>query len=599
MRSKKLIRQIKKTLSTEEFEAEILVLSDKLKAGEPFGEPQLWAERFSQFGAFLDSIDNSYSQNETMLELANRSLEVSTKELYEANERFRFINNAITAMVNSLDEGFLVIDRAGICGQVVSLAAKNFLGREPVGEHLAQILNIPADDRESFDEWLNMVFEEIIPFEDLIELAPRTLPSGEEDKDSNKKIEIKYKPIRKNEDQKIVELVVILIDVSEKAEAERKLGEQKLFTDMVIKYLNNKANFVRMIQMMRETADSMKSWVFTPNEMQEQFNSLARDLHTLKGGLNTLSMYALGYKVHQTEDEILSFCKNNNNYKESENLVHLLGQELQESLDEFLKKHRRIFNFDNKASAMKEVPTNNIYKFCGELLKMGLTDLLKYYVDEIVAVPFASLFAPIEASLYSQSLNLDKPLEFRIHDSHKIRVIPEFYNGLFEQLVHIFNNIMDHGIESQEERQALDKELQAKVIVNLDLIESLRDRSQAIHISISDDGRGIDPSLIRAKLAEKGVDASGETDEQVIRHIFDQGFSTNNKVSVTSGRGVGMTAVSKLIEGMGGTVVVHSSLGKGTTFEIVVPFVKELNPSMVEWFKSGGFGLGEPQSSAS
>lgn len=594
MRSKKLLRQIKKTLTSEEFETEILSLAEQLKAGQPIPDPQAWAERFGEFGHFLDSIDNSYSQNETMLELANRSLEVSTKELYEANEKFRLINRAITAMVNSLDEGFLVIDREGICGQIVSLAAKNFLGREPVGEHLAEILNISADDRESFDEWLNMVFNEVIPFDDLIDLAPKILNNAE----GQRKIEIKFKPIRNIEDNKIIEVVVILIDVSERAEAERKLGEQKLFTDMVIKYLNNKPNFVRMVQMTRETADSMKSWAFNPNDWQEQFNSLTRELHTLKGGLNTLSMYSLGYKIHQTEDEILTFCKMNTNLQESENLIHLLGQELHEALEEFLQKHRRIFTFDNKATAMKEIPTNNIYKFCSELLKMGLTDLLKYYVDEIVAVPFASLFAPIEANVYSQSLSQDKSIDFKIFDSSKIRVIPEFYTGLFEQMVHIFNNILDHGVETTEERQASHKELTGKVQVHLEVQENFRDKTQMLQINISDDGRGIDPGAIRAKLAEQGVDTSSESDEHVISHIFDQGFSTRDVTTVTSGRGVGMTAVLKTIQSMGGTIIVKSVPGKGTAFEITVPYVRELNPSMVDWYNNGASGTG-PQSAAS
>ncbi len=594
MRSKKLLRQIKKTLSSEDFESEILKLSEQIKAGQPIADVETWLERFSVFGHFLDSIDNSYSQNVTMLELANRSLEVSTKELYEANEKFRHINQAITAMVNSLDEGFLVIDHEGICGQIVSLAAKNFLGREPVGEHLAEILQISAEDRDSFDEWLSMVFREVIPFEDLIDLAPKQLNNSE----GQRRIEIKFKPIRNIEDGKIVEVVVILIDVSERTEAERKLGEQKLFTDMVIKYLNNKPNFVRMIQMTREIADSMKSWAFNPSDWQEQFNSLTRELHTLKGGLNTLSMYSLGYKIHQTEDKILMFCKMNTNLQESETLIHLLGQELHESLEEFLQKHRRIFTFDNKPAVMKEIPTNNIYKFCSELLKMGLTDLLKYYVDEIVAVPFASLFAPIEANVYSQSLIQDKNIDFRVLDSRKIRVIPEFYTGLFEQLVHIFNNILDHGIESTEERQAIHKELRGKVVVNLEILENFRDKTQMLQITISDDGRGIDPSAIRSRLSEKGIDTSTESDEQVISHIFDQGFSTRDTATVSFGRGIGMTAVLKTIKSMGGTISVKSVFGQGTIFEIVVPYVRELNPIMVDWYNNGASGAG-PQSSVS
>jgi two-component system chemotaxis sensor kinase CheA len=584
MRSKKLLRQIKKSLTTESFEAELQDLVEQLKKSGTIENAELWVDRLSEFKHFLDTIDNSYSQNETMLELANRSLEVSTKELFEANEKFRLINRAITAMMNSLDEGFLVIDRQGICGQVVSLAAKNFLGREPVGEPLGTILNVSPEDRSTFDEWLRMVFDEVIPFEDLIELAPKVLKGG----DTSEKIEIKFKPIRNNEDGKILEIVVILIDVSERVEAERKLGEQKLFTDMVIKYLNNKPNFMRMVQMTQETSDSMKSWLFNQNEWLAQIDALVRDLHTLKGGLNTLSMYSLGYKVHQTEDELLAFCKGNTSMQECENLIHFLGQELRESLEEFLQKNRRIFAFDNRAMVIKEVPTNNIYKFCSELSKMGLSDLLKYYVDEIVAVPLASLFAPIEANIYSQSLVLDKSVVFTIVDPLNIRVVPEYYSPLFEQLVHVFNNIIDHGLETSEERQALQKDVCSKVVVKLELVSNAQGQEQALVISLSDDGRGIDPLQIRKKLLLKGVESSKETDAEVIGHIFDHGFSTRDSASLTSGRGVGMASVHKVIREMGGNITVTSHVGSGTTFTLTVPYVKEFDSRMTNWFTDSG-----------
>lgn len=585
MRSKKLQRQIKKTFGSDEFESELKAFASNIKAGQPIPNLELWVQRFDEMSNFLDGVDNSYSQNETMLELANRSLEVSTKELYEANENFRLINRAITAMVNSLDEGFLVIDKDGRCGSIVSLAAKNFIGREPVGEHLAKILNIQDDDLESFNEWLPMVFNEIIPFEDLIELAPKVLTGR---LDPSQKIEIKFKPIRNVEDNSIIEIVVILIDVSEKAEAERKLGEQKLFTDMVIKYLNNKSNFVRLIQMTRETAQAMKNWEFLEHTWKEQFVSLSRELHTLKGGLNTLSIYALGYKIHQTEDEVLSFCKSPANLTESNNLVRLLGQELDDSVSEFLEKHKRVFSLDNKSVAIKEVPIYNIYKFCSELLKTGLTDLLKFYVDEIVAVPFATLFAPIEANIYSQAITQDKQIDFVVNDPQKLKVIPEFYTILFEQLVHIFNNILDHGVETTEERQAVNKDLVGKVVVDIDVIDWPQSKSKAIDLKIADDGRGIDPAKIRQKLIQRGFDGSMESDATVINHIFDHGFTTKDKANSTSGRGIGMSAVLEVVQGMGGKISVTSRLGKGTQFSIQVPLVRELNESMMDWMNKNG-----------
>jgi two-component system chemotaxis sensor kinase CheA len=604
MRSKKLLRQIKKNFQSEDFEGEVKSAVEILQGGGLLPNAPTFFENLLALPHFLDTIDNSYTQNETMLELANRSLEVSTKELYQANEQFRLLNQAISAMVNSLDEGFLVIDKSGRCGNVISNAAIKFLAREPKGEALTEILNIKPEERESFNEWMQMLFNEVIPFDDLIELAPKQLDL----EGSQQKIEIKLKPIRSPEDKTITDIVVILIDISEKAEAERKLGEQKLFTDMVIKYLNNKTNFIRIIQLTRETADSMRSWV--PNEAawNETLESLSRELHTLKGGVNTFSMYQLGYKIHQIEDEILTFCAMNTNLQENTELIRALGQDLLDTLFEFLEKNKRIFNFNDKtAQPLKEVPTNNIYKFCAELLKIGLTDLLKYYVDEIVVVPFISMFAPVEANIYTQSINMGKQVDLTFQDPKLVKVIPEFYNALFEQLVHIFNNILDHALEVPEERIAYGKDPTGKIVVKVDIVDNntLFDISTLpasykntfkninanystkikgwLHLYISDDGKGINPEIIRKKLDQKNINHTDESDEQVIYHIFDQGFSTNETTTITSGRGVGMTAVLKTVETMGGQLTISSAVGKGTTFSIRVPYIKEIDQGMVEW----------------
>lgn len=594
MRSKKLLRQIRKILQTEDFETEILQLATQLKEGQPISNPQQWAERLFEFGNFLDSIENSYVQNETQLELLNRSLEVSTKELYEANEKFRFINKAMNAMVNSLDEGFFVIDREGKCGQISSLSAIKFLGREPKGEHLSDILNIPDSDQEAFTDWLEMVFNEVIAFEDLIDLAPKQLNQPE----SSLKIEVKFKPIRNPEDQRIVEIVVILIDNTERAEAEKKLSEQKIFTEMVIKYFNNKSSFVRMIQMTRETSESMKYWTFNSQNWHEQINSLNRILHTLKGGFNTLSMHPLGSKVHQIEDTLLILCKSKTNLNDIASSIRQLSHELETELQQFLQKHRRILNLNYHAKSTTEIPTNNIYNFSSELLRRGLTDLLQHFTDAIVAVPLESLFAPIEAHVYSQSLNQDKNIDFKIIDPQRIRVIPEFYTELFEQMVHIFNNILDHGIETTEERNALNKDVNGSVTISLKVVEDIQHLEQGLLITISDDGRGINPSLVRDRLAEKGILTATESDEQVIYHIFDQGFSTQTSTTLTSGRGVGMAAVLKTIQSMQGTIAVKSAVGQGTQFDIVVPYVRELDAHLVEWYNTGNSSSG-PNSAVS
>lgn len=572
---------MRKTLNAEGFETEVLQLAQHIKLGHEIPNPQLWAERFSGFSHFLDSIDNTYLQSDKMVEMVNRSLEISTKELFEANEKFRLINKAMSAMVNSLDEGYLVIDQEGKCGQIVSLSAKNFLGREPVGEHLSDILNIPLSERNIFEEWLGMVFNEVIDFEDLTDLAPKHLFNPKD----NRIIEVKFKPIRNTYDGKIIELVVIFIDISERVEAERKLNEQKLFTDMVIKYLNNKSNFIRVIQMSKDLAVTLSSWMFRPSESIEKLKLLNRELHTLKGGLNALSIYVVANKVHFIEEQILSI-DNLHSDELKINQIRLLGNELHSCLTEFLQKNRPIFNVDNNAQDIKEISTKSIYKFSSELIRMGHLGLLKTFTEDIISVPFASMFAPIESNLHSQSMKQRKSVEFNLIDPHLIRVIPEFYNDFFEQMIHLFNNIMDHGMETDEERKAFRKAIPGKVYVELNLVDNIRNKNKLIQINIVDDGRGINPEVIRSRLAERGIDTSAESDEKVIYHIFDHGFSTRDSTTITSGRGFGMTAIMEVIQKMNGSIRVNSQRSNGTQFEIMIPYIYEMSEDLFEKFDS-------------
>src|SRR5690606_11427831 len=95
-----------------------------------------------------------------------------------------------------------------------------------------------------------------------------------------------------------------------------------------------------------------------------------------------------------------------------------------------------------------------------------------------------------------------------------------------------------------------------------------------LKIVVIDDGKGINPEIIRKKLRENGIPEERiETEDQkVIQHIFDHDFSTAEKITLTSGRGVGMGVVKEVVEKLGGVIVVNSEMNVGTQTQIMVPF---------------------------
>jgi len=149
----------------------------------------------------------------------------------------------------------------------------------------------------------------------------------------------------------------------------------------------------------------------------------------------------------------------------------------------------------------------------------------------------------------------------------------------YEPLVHMVRNSVDHGIESAEERAAADKPAEGTVVL------AAYHKGGNVCIEIRDDGKGLDRERIVAKAVESGlVDASdAETmpDEEVYHLIFKPGFSTAEKVTEISGRGVGMDVVQRTIDELRGKVEITSKKGEGSSFIIALPLTLAIIDGMV------------------
>lgn len=148
-----------------------------------------------------------------------------------------------------------------------------------------------------------------------------------------------------------------------------------------------------------------------------------------------------------------------------------------------------------------------------------------------------------------------------------------------DPLTHIVRNAVDHGIEAPTLRVMADKAPEGRL-----LLRAFHEGGQ-VNIEITDDGAGIDPAKLRAKAVEKGIltaDAAARlTEREAMQLIFAPGFSTAEKITNVSGRGVGMDVVKTNIEKIGGTVDVASTVGVGTTLRIKIPLTLAIIPALV------------------
>ncbi|UUY07200.1 chemotaxis protein CheA [Pseudomonas sp. J452] len=161
--------------------------------------------------------------------------------------------------------------------------------------------------------------------------------------------------------------------------------------------------------------------------------------------------------------------------------------------------------------------------------------------------------------------------------------------ALADPLVHLVRNAVDHGIEMPEEREASGKARGGRVVL------SAEQEGDHILLSISDDGKGMDPEILRAKAVEKGLmdkDAADRLSEtECFNLIFAPGFSTKTEISDVSGRGVGMDVVKTKISQLNGIINVHSVKDQGSKIIIKVPLTLAIMPTLMVMLGNQAFAF--------
>ncbi len=166
-------------------------------------------------------------------------------------------------------------------------------------------------------------------------------------------------------------------------------------------------------------------------------------------------------------------------------------------------------------------------------------------------------------------------------------------DALSEPLMHLVRNSVDHGIEPADERLTAGKPARGTVYLN-----AYHQGTQVV-IEVRDDGRGIDPAILRTQAVEKGILKPEEgkrlTDQETLNLIFESGFSTASEVTKVSGRGIGMDVVRTVLDRLKGTVHVSSKKGRGTTIQLRAPLTLASIQTLL--FRVGGRLFAVPLSS--
>lgn len=236
----------------------------------------------------------------------------------------------------------------------------------------------------------------------------------------------------------------------------------------------------------------------------------------------------------------------------------ILEKEVEESYAKQMPVSKLILNIIKQISMASRQTANNLHKT----------------VMDVRQVEFKDTLVTLQRLIRDLARNQDKKIKLKTSGGETLvdKAIIEELNGA---LIHLIRNSVDHGIEAPEERQMKNKPAEGLISINV------YKKDRFIHIDVEDDGAGIDCDRVCAKAIEKGLTtqekAEKMTDEEKYDFIFLPGFSTREKVSEVSGRGVGMDVIKTSVDRLKGEIKIESKINAGTKFLFKIPIISAVN----------------------
>ncbi|MBZ4663112.1 MAG: chemotaxis protein CheA [Caloramator sp.] len=317
----------------------------------------------------------------------------------------------------------------------------------------------------------------------------------------------------------------------------------------------------------QKNADEVKDLILNISEIKEvNINSIAEssksvnNIETKKQSYNQLESNNIDVDINKKQENTKAKITKE---EEKNKKAHQSVRVDLERLDKFMNLVGELVIHRTR---LEQISTNYRLGELHETLEQvgRITSDLQDLVMKVRMLPIERVFNRFPRMIrdLSQELGKDIDLIIKGEDTELDRTV---IDEIGEPLVHLIRNAADHGIEKTEERIKLGKP--AKGTIKL---IAYQEGNKAV-IKIEDDGKGLDLEKIKKKAESIGISTEGMSENDIKNLIFMQGFSTSEKVTDISGRGVGMDVVKTKISNLGGTVEVVSEKGKGTAFIIRLP----------------------------
>jgi two-component system, chemotaxis family, sensor kinase CheA len=490
-------------------------------------------------------------------------------------------------LMNTVPAGLLSLDEQCAVNPEYSHAATKMLGTETLaGRPFVEVLGLTADrapEGKKLLDFLDFFRLALLPEEDMAPLNPME----ELEYERNLRacwLRIRYYLIDRS--GKPNHILAVVEDITE----EKKLAEQVARSqreNLQLKAIAENPDLFReflvetgqIIESIRHIADGLDIKESSRTVVHEIF----RGVHTIKGVAGSFGLFTLADASSKLEDGLSPL-------REGFPITSRAVEETKGSLSrlsmiffEIVENAKKLLGEDieKETGVYLRIPLEDLKRHLREIGEMAIDESLKHkMIDEIkgeitrrlrslLIVPARKGFARAVKIVPGLIERLGKNAQFRF-EGQDTPIDCEIAGELTTPLVHLLRNAFDHGVEGREERSEKGKSEQATVVLSVD-----RENSHLV-LSLTDDGRGLDPEKLKSVAVKKGVITREQsvrmTREEIYDLIFRPGFSTADTISEVSGRGVGMDAVLTSVKNnLGGHLRIESEVGKGTRFVITIP----------------------------
>lgn len=473
-----------------------------------------------------------------------------TAELFELNQLQK-------ALMDSLEEGFMVVDQEGRLHKISSRAATNFFTDVSEGRSLFEMITSGPDQQKEISDWYSLMISEAMPFDEMADLGIKEFINHE-----GKYLKISYYSIRDAEG-KIKFVVVVAQDQTEQRKSLIELKRKQEKIELATKVIKNRLQVYELVKFIRDSIKQINEQI---DSGQLNVERVFLSVHTIKGNCLAFNFFEVAECAHKFEQELSQSKVDDKNRKQK---IKQIADELSAALENTINENILFLGKNIKTGILTyELPINSLVSFYDELnkeVKISPTQF-QHFKNMLLARPLNEYIGFLDDVVSDTASRQGKKVNLSFSGS-EVKVIGHKLFNFFGALVHPIKNSIVHGIESSSDRLNKGKSEEGQIKITSEV------KDQKLLITIQDDGAGVSIEMARSKLTSIGKIQASEklSDTEILNMFMKAGVSGQAEVSIDSGRGVGSLSLAHEVEMMKGHMDWQTKKDQGTVLKIEIP----------------------------